>query len=168
MTQKIFTETQRFNKPGVDFVLVAILIVFGYMYVQQEILNVPLSAEPASPSGLLGGFSITLGVFLLLKSLRFKTRIDGEGIHYQLLPFHFKMKTIPWQFVESASLRTYDAIKEYGGYGFRIGFSGKGKAYIFGGQIGLQIVYEGRKLLVGTQSPQALEEALKRYKTSKN
>ena len=163
-----FQESQRFEKPAVDFILIVILIVFGYVYFQQAILGEPVGSLPASNNGLIGGFITTLVALLILKSMRLKTKIDAEGIHYRVTPFYFSYRTIPWESVEEAYLRQYDALKEYGGYGIRFGFSGKGRAYTFGGNYGLQIQYEGRKLLVGTQDANAMEAALKRYQPSFN
>lgn len=56
-----------------------------------------------------------------------------------------------WTDIESAYLRKYDALGEYGGWGFRyrLWFKCKDKAFIFNnGTKGLQIVLKnGRKLL---------------------
>ncbi|MHC4643443.1 MAG: hypothetical protein ACYS32_17515, partial [Planctomycetota bacterium] len=62
--------------------------------------------------------------------------------------------------------RTYKPILEYGGWGIRCSFTGKGKAYNVSGNKGVQLVFtNGKKLLIGSQQPDdlaaAIEEMLK-------
>ncbi|MHC4187375.1 MAG: hypothetical protein ACYSRQ_04200 [Planctomycetota bacterium] len=58
-------------------------------------------------------------------------------------------------------IRTYRPIKEYGGWGIRYGFGESGKAYNVKGNQGLQLVFEnGKRLLIGTQKPKRLLEAV--------
>ena len=56
--------------------------------------------------------------------------------------------------------RTYRPIWEYGGWGIRCSF-GKGKAYNVSGNKGVQLVFKsGKRLLIGSQRADELEEAL--------
>jgi hypothetical protein len=48
-------------------------------------------------------------------------------------------------------IRQYSAIKEYGGWGLRIGLLGKGTAYNVSGDKGLQLEFTtNKKILIGT------------------
>jgi len=94
----------------------------------------------------------------LMASLKLKTRIDNAGIHYRMVPFHWKEKTIPWEEIDSAYVRKYSAIFEYGGWGMRYGRNGQ--AFNVRGNDGIQIVRkDGKKILIGTQS----QEVATRY-----
>ena len=50
---------------------------------------------------------------------------------------------------------------EYGGWGLRYGFFGKGRALNVSGNTGLQIEFNnGKRLLIGTNKPRELKEVL--------
>ncbi|MCQ0110186.1 hypothetical protein JGC31_01235 [Zhouia sp. CL16] len=58
----------------------------------------------------------------------------------------------------------YNPIKDYGGYGWRIGFRGKGKALNIRGNKGIQIIYKNnKKLLIGTQKPELADKTITTY-----
>ncbi len=108
------------------------------------------TGQPFWTVGLgLGAMTLTMA---LLSSLKLITRIDSVGIHYRMVPFHFKVQTIPWEDVDQVHVRQYSPIVEYGGWGMRYGRSGK--AFNVRGNYGIQIVKKGgKKLLLGTQRP---------------
>lgn len=164
MTDVVFTERQHLRKIALDGVFLILMIILGYGWVQQEVFGEPFGGTPVSSNGLSGGFLLILGLFLFFRFNRFDTRIDEEGVHYKIFPFQWSYRTYAWENLNEAYLRNYDAINEYGGFGYRLGLFGKGRAFIFGGDYGLQLNYQGRKILLGTQQPEALEAALKRFK----
>ena len=94
-----------------------------------------------------------------------KTEITDEGISINLVPFFLKPKFIAWTDVSKVSVRKYAPIREYGGWGIRIGFNGM--AYNIAGDKGLQIVLNnGKKILVGTQKMEELNQFL--YEVAKD
>jgi hypothetical protein len=90
----------------------------------------------------------------MLGSLKLYTRIDSEGVHFRMTPFHFREKVIYWDEIDQIHVRQYSPIKEYGGWGIRMG--GKnGNAFNVRGNYGIQLVRKnGKKILLGTQRPQ--------------
>ena len=108
---------------------------------------------------------VTSGVLLLtllFVFLRLDTAIQKDGIYYRFLPFQLTYKKISWDRISKAFVRQYNPITEYGGWGLRIGLFGKGQAFNVSGNKGLQLVYDnGKKLLLGTQRPQEIEQVLK-------
>ncbi|RCS28324.1 hypothetical protein DUT90_01480 [Polaribacter sp. WD7] len=88
-------------------------------------------------------------------------------MHYQFFPFHFSLKTILWQDITKAYVRTYDPIGEFGGWGLKGGAlwnSGKGKAINVKGDIGIQLLLKnGKKLLIGTQKENQAQQILQKY-----
>jgi len=80
-------------------------------------------------------------------------KIDESGIHYSYWPFA-KNKTILWTSISKLYIRKYDALGEYGGWGYRnrLWFKFKDKAYIFNdNNLGLQIeLGSDRKILFST------------------
>ncbi|MBC8644094.1 hypothetical protein H9W95_08645 [Flavobacterium lindanitolerans] len=60
-------------------------------------------------------------------------------------------------------VRQYAPIAEYGGWGLRYDFMGKGKALNVSGNKGLQLKFtDNKKLLIGTNKPDELTEILKK------
>ncbi len=104
----------------------------------------------------------TLGLPILFWQMRLMTRITEEGIYVRFVPFHFKEQFFPWESIESAQVRTYSPLMEYGGWGIKYGFNGQGKVFNVAGDQGLQLVFKsGEKLLIGTQKPTEIQAAVK-------
>ena len=58
-------------------------------------------------------------------------------------------------------VREYSPIAEYGGWGLRGGFFGKGSALNVSGNKGLQLeLKNNKKILIGTNKPKELSETL--------
>lgn len=99
-------------------------------------------------------------VMILLATLELRTVITDDGIEVKFWPFGrqriFKSE------IKHAEVRKYMAIKEFGGWGYRIGPGGK--AYNMQGNHGLQLVFKnGERLMIGTQKPDELEAFIKEY-----
>ena len=158
---KVFKEEQRFTQSWL-IVLLAIglivpIILFSKEYINKEIT---LFQFLVNMVGIL--FASTL-IFIF----KLKTRIDEKGIHYQFFPIHFSLKTIHWSALEKVYIRKYDALSEYGGWGYKGGFfwnKNKGSAINVNGEYGIQLVYKnGKKLLIGTQLKNQAEQILLSY-----
>ncbi|MBN8825121.1 MULTISPECIES: hypothetical protein [unclassified Spirosoma] len=140
-----FTESQRFRQWWIWIVMVAALLI----------TTVPLVTTDAGKEPFAwGGPVITLLVMLLLYVWRLDTRIDDQGIHYQVFPV-FTWRTIPWAHITSASIATYGFV----GYGIRLGFDGW--VYNIAGNKGVRITKKGNTIItIGTQRPDELEAFL--------
>jgi hypothetical protein len=68
-------------------------------------------------------------------------------------------KTVYFEELDHFSLKEYDAIKEYGGWGLR---SKKNKkAYTVSGKHGIQLLLKnGKMILIGTQKPKSFAKAI--------
>ncbi|MFA9212415.1 MAG: hypothetical protein ACEQSR_01025 [Candidatus Methylacidiphilales bacterium] len=145
-----FTETQKVKQAWIIVLMVTVTIFAIINYVQM-----PASFSSVSP------LVVTFFADLILIALRLNTKINKEGIYFQLFPFQLKGTLITWSEIATIEVRKYSPIKEYGGWGFRYGFK-NGKAYNVSGNMGLQMVLQnGDKILIGTQKPEELETYLK-------
>jgi len=111
------------------------------------------------------GFSIAILILciLLFVVFRVKTTITQENIHVQIIPFNVYNKTIYWNEVRKVEVVTYSAIKEYGGWGYRV--RKNGKAINPSGDKGLKIHFnDGSHLLVGTRKAEEMQQYLKSIK----
>ncbi|MFY0603407.1 MAG: hypothetical protein JXQ93_05625 [Flavobacteriaceae bacterium] len=158
---RIFKEEQRFRQAWLIILLaISILIPIGLIvkeYTAKE--STMSSSELIYTILLLLVFSTPIFFFKL------KTRIDEKGIHYRFFPFHRSFKTILWVEINNISIRKYDPISEYGGWGLKGGFRRKkGKAINVSGDIGIQIELKNtKKLLIGTQKKHEAKRTLDYY-----
>lgn len=163
MTKVLFSEKQSTKPTWVWMLFLALSAIFVYTLVMQEFLNKPVGNEPASATVMWLNGGLLLLVFLLIKNMLLRVEIRDDGIYYKYSPIHRKWRMIPYTKIKSAYVRKYSAFKEYGGYGIRLGLGGKGRALNVRGNMGLQLEFVDKKsnLLLGTQKPEKLKEALK-------
>lgn len=144
-----FKETQRFTQWWLWVILIGSWIAMMYSI-----------ATVSAPTTISFFISMCFGILLpvLFWQMRLTTRISNEGIYVRFIPFHFKEQFYPWEAIESAQVRTYSPLKEYGGWGIKYGFNGQGKVYNVAGNQGLQLVFKsGEKLLIGTQKANEIQ-----------
>ena len=110
-------------------------------------------------------FSIAILILciLLFVVFRVKTTISQESIQVQIVPFNVYNKTFYWNEIRKVEVVTYSAIKEYGGWGYRV--RKNGKAINPSGDKGLKIHFKnGTHLLVGTRKVDEMQQFLKSIK----
>jgi hypothetical protein len=156
----LFSETQRFKQWWLWLLLIfsAVTPFFGLYH---ELQKPEPFADAATSTGLVLALLVMVPLVALFMLLRLETRITEGGIAVKLFPIHLKFRQYPWPEIEQIYVRQYSPITEFGGWGWRYGFGGK--AYNVAGDQGIQIVFKsGKKLLIGTQKPEAAAEALKK------
>lgn len=105
----------------------------------------------------LAAIAITILCMLPILLLRLITRVQDGVLSVRLFPF--PTRHIPIEEIESAEVRTYRPLIEYGGWGIRWGMSGK--AYNAQGNRGVQLVLRGgSRVLIGSQRPEDLLKAI--------
>lgn len=160
---KIFKEEQRFTQLWVILlILVSCLVPLGIIL--GTYIKNPNSYSVGELIFIIGIILLASGIIFLFK---LTTKIDELGIHYKFFPFHLKLKTIKWNDISNAYVRTYDAITEYGGWGLKGGAlwnKSKGTAINVSGDIGIQLeLKNGKKLLIGTQKKEQAKSTLENY-----
>jgi hypothetical protein len=140
--EAVFEEVQHFSQiwlwvlMGIELVIILIAFI--------------TSGQPLWTAAMgLGAVTLTMAI---LSSLKLYSRIDADGVHFRMTPFHFREQKIPWEDVDQIHVRKYSPIMEYGGWGIRMGINKK--AYNVRGNYGIQIVKKnGNRVLIGTQRP---------------
>ncbi|MFD1293611.1 hypothetical protein ACFQ5N_07165 [Lutibacter holmesii] len=160
---KVFTEQQKFTQPLVIIALSIALLVSLFLTFKDW--NIIVTGNLSDKFKTLSGLLIVLLVIALFINLKLKTRIDERGIYYQFFPAHIAFKFIDWKDISSCTIRKYDPISEYGGWGIKINlFKNKETAFTTKGTIGLQLeLTNGKKILIGTQKKEALQRTLESY-----
>ena len=70
--------------------------------------------------------------------------------------------------IEKFEVRTFNAVREYGGYGLKRRRK-YGQSYTISGNVGLQLYFRnGKKLLIGTQKKQAIKYAMEKLMREEN
>ncbi|MBN2682434.1 MAG: hypothetical protein JXR58_07985 [Bacteroidales bacterium] len=165
MIANIFKESQKFTQIWIWVIVIGIFLLNIYAIIQQIVYKIPFGNNPAPDNMLFVILLLPVLLILLFLFNKLETIIDETGIHYRYLPFHQKIKTIEFKDVKSVYVRDYNAIKEYGGWGLRIGFrKDSGRAFNVKSNHGIQIeLNNGKKILIGTQKPLEAEEAINTF-----
>lgn len=148
-----FGENQRFSQWWLWLLLMVVI-----SNLVREFINGTAEEKDAL---FFSALTLTL-TSVLFGIMKLETTIDINGISVRFFPFHLKKKHFNWDQLENCYLRSYKPIMEYGGWGIRKTFSGKGTAYNVKGKVGLQLVFKnGDRLLIGTQKAEEMNEVLK-------
>ncbi len=147
--------------------LVGISGMFLWGMYTQLINGIPWGDKPMSDMGLLivGGSSILLmiGLTVFISLHKLTLEIDREAFYVKFNPYFKEPKVFRKAELQSATVRKYQPIMEFGGWGLRIGLK-KSKAYNITGNYGLQLVFtDGSKLLIGTRNEKELEAAVEKF-----
>jgi hypothetical protein len=163
-TEILFSETQRFKQWWLWILLMGINALMLYAVFVQVVNGNTFGDKPASNTQLLIGAGLSLLITFFVLSFHLDTQIKNEGIYVRLFPLQISYRFFPWDSLLKCYVRKYDPIREYGGWGFRLGLFGRGPAYNISGDEGLQLEFtNGKKLLIGTQKPAELSEAINNY-----
>lgn len=159
MSQRIFYESQRFNQWWIYLIMI---VIFAFMLYD---LVIELSNDGANVASNSFGFFVLAGVAFLLNKMVLKTKIDESGIHIRFWPFYIKEKTFDWENIARIEVKKYSPLADFGGWGYRIGFGGKGKALNVKGNMGIQLqLKNGNKILIGTQKAEEVEQIIELYR----
>ena len=156
----IFREVQKLRQWWVWGIVLFVGAMAWYGGIQQIVLKKPFGSHPA-PDAVMIMLWVIFGVLfpVFFISLKLVTEVRSDGLHIQFFPLLFHTQKIAFEEIESFEIRTYSALKEYGGYGIRYGKNGK--AYNISGSRGVQFqLHDGKGLLLGTQKPEELAAAL--------
>jgi hypothetical protein len=154
-----YVEVQKFNQQWINVILYIVLIAdfivtFLFLFNKQIVFIsfIPLIAA--------------LAVFILFKIMSLTVSIDMNKVEYNFKPFHIRNQIIDKRDIESAKVIKYAPISDYGGWGIRHSFK-NGRALTVRGKYGLQLTFKtGKRLLLGTQQPEALQSFLTAYPLS--
>ena len=164
--EAVFHEIQQFRQRWLWtfllFTSLLIVILFGYGMIKQLAFghvwgNRPMSNTTLAIVGMVV-IIFVVGLMYLFYTMKLITEVRDDDLLVQFFPL--SRQVISLESVSYCEVRTYNPIKEYGGWGIRYGKSGK--AYNVSGNRGVQLeFYSGKPLLIGSQKPEALERAIK-------
>lgn len=156
-----FHEEQRYRQKWLWAIIlvpdVFLVSLFGYGMARQLFFGRPWGTRPMSDTALFlvgsGLIIFVLALTYLFYCTRLVTEVRDDGISIRFIPFI--KKVIAFDTIKTCRARTYNPIREYGGWGIRYGKSGR--AYNVIGNRGVQLEFhEGKPLLIGSQFPEDL------------
>jgi hypothetical protein len=172
MEKIIFQEEQKSNLVWLTIVLIislfSVVAPFAYGVYSQEVLHKPFGDNPVSTGtliaiGLIAVIIIAVVNWIIIK-MRLKIKITSEALWVSYPPLA-RWKKITPEMIQRYEIRTYNAIREFGGHGLKKTRK-YGASYTISGNVGLQLYFVGgKKFLIGTQKKQALEYAMHKLMT---
>ena len=106
------------------------------------------------------GILLPVAVAVLFFMLKMETEVRADGLYVRFFPLHIQYKKFGSEDLSEYYARVYRPILEYGGWGIRCGFKGA-RAYNVSGNKGVQLILQnGKRLLIGSQKPDELVEAI--------
>jgi hypothetical protein len=152
-----YYEIQKFNKWWMKLILALPLGIFIIGMVLGK-----TQSEQGTP--MLITAVVVLFISVLFYFTKLETRLDESGVTIRFFPFQRVYYYVRWDEITDVSVRKYNPIMEYGGWGLRYSFK-NGKAYNISGNQGLQLVLKsGKKFLIGTQKSAELQQYLGQLK----
>lgn len=167
MSRVNFKEEQKFRQIWIWMLLLALSGIWIWQLVQQVFMGIPFGNNPSSDLGVILTGLFPLLTIILFRLLTLETIINEEGVQYRFRPFQRKPKVIKAEDILRYEVKKYSPLKDYGGWGIRLGSFNKGKAYNVNGNMGVLFEFKnGKKFLLGTQKPSEIRSALERLMKS--
>lgn len=156
----LYREAQRFRQLWLWVIVLAISLLAVYGFIKQVIMGEPFGNNPAPDAIIIVILVIFgLGLPILFYVMNLTTEVRKDGLYIRFFPVHLSFRRIAPGNLVKYEVLTYSPIREYGGWGIRYG--SKGKAYNVSGNRGVQLqLSDGNRLLIGSQKPEQLVEAL--------
>lgn len=158
MKKVLYIETQQFRQLWLWTLFLGILI-FPFWEIISDLNNSNENSTNIFGWIFIGAMSLFLWFFFKIK---LTTIISEQEISIRFNFFHRKSKIITWNEIQKAEIITYNPIMDYGGWGIKYGGLNS-IAYNVSGNQGLQLYLKnGKKILIGTQKPEELQNIIKK------
>lgn len=157
-----FREVQKFRQWWVWLLIYGGAALPWYGFVQQIIFGRPWGTNPA-PDWMMWliWLLIGIGMPIFFHSLRLFVEVRDDHIFVRYVPF--TSRKFPFAEINSYEVRTYQPIKEYGGWGIK-GWSDKRISYSVSGNRGVELeFYDGQKIMIGSQRADELGRAIAQF-----
>ncbi|TDX00387.1 hypothetical protein [Dinghuibacter silviterrae] len=148
-------EQQRFNQKWILLLEIALAAVGT---------AIAIAAIASKVTGILPAVSpllAILGIIALFRTMKLEIEIQNDFIRFRFFPLRIRWKIIPKADIRQIAVVKYNPIKDYGGWGIRIG--SKGWAYTVKGNDGISILLaSGKHILIGTAKPKEVSAFLEK------
>jgi hypothetical protein len=155
----VFSERQKFKQWWLWLILIGLNGLFVFGVFTQIIAGGKFSNLSATDVVLLVVTAFMFLLNILFFNFRLETRIQTDGVYVRFFPFHGTFRHYSWDKIDKSYIRKYSPVREYGGWGIRVG--SEGDAFNISGNQGLQLEFNDHKrLLIGTNKAEELTAVL--------
>jgi hypothetical protein len=160
MEKTYIEEIQSFGWLGIAPGIIAVM--FGIFCFFQIVLKRQIGNHPAPNWLLILIFVLTATLAMVFSLQRLRTSITDQAIYVSFGIFASK-KVIPLSNIKSISVRKYDGMKEFSGWGVKA--NANEQSYTVSGDNGVEIELnsEGKKILIGTDKPNEMLSVIDKY-----
>ncbi|GAA0199151.1 hypothetical protein GCM10009123_03100 [Kangiella japonica] len=157
-----YQETQAMMPPTVIKLVVLMLFIvmglFGYMYIAQEFLELPVGENALPPSWALVIFILTALLTYYVSNLKINIKVDDNELVLSLGVVG--KRAYPLNKIRTVKKYEGNPAKDFLGYGYRVGLNRLG--YIGRAQDAVSITFEHlkRDLIITTKDIEALSHSL--------
>ncbi len=160
MTTPRFHERQRLTQWWVRGVLIGLVVLALWAFVQQVVLGRPFGTNPAPDAAVWVLTPLVVAFAAGLQWLHLDVTVDERSLRVRVFPF--VRREIPLARVRGAEATAYRPIRDYWGWGVRYA-PGRGWCYTMSGDRGVRIeLDDGKTILVGSRRADELAAALSR------
>jgi len=159
--QPFFQEVQSFRLKRPRILLAIPPVSMLLLLIWQVILGHPWGRQPLSNASVVGWTIFLWLVYLRLVTVRLVTEVRPGEVSVAMRGF-WRERHIPLTEIKAAQAVTYDAARDWGGYGIRT--TRRGQAYIAGGNRGVRLkLAKGGMILIGSERPEEMVLAINRH-----
>ncbi len=155
----LFREEQKFNQLWLWLIVLGTTGMMWYGFIQQIIFDQPFGTNPTS-NWLMWFLWLLIGIGLPLLVYNLKLIVEVSPDHISIRFVPFVSRTILYKEIKRFQARSYNPVREYGGWGIK-GWSRKRMAYNVSGNQGVELeFYTGQSLMIGSQKYEELAQAI--------
>jgi len=159
--QLLFHEVQRFRLKRPRILLAIPPVAMLMLLIWQVILGHPWGRQPMSNGSVIGWTIFLWLVYFRLVTVRLVTEVRPSELSVAMRGL-WRKRRIALSEIQAARAVTYDAARDWGGYGIRS--TRRGHAYIAGGNRGVCLqLAKGGTILIGSERPKELVSAINRH-----
>lgn len=162
-TEIIYREEQKFAAwlRWLVYLSMILAILLSIFALRQEFFKQSSTETHEIILAAIVGIGVPIAVAALFLFLKLETVVRSDGMYVRFSPFHIRFKRFAPEDLNEYYARQYRPVLEYGGWGIRYSLR-YGKAYNASGNEGVQLIFkDGRKLLIGSQRAEELEQAIR-------
>ncbi|MDN5200903.1 hypothetical protein QQ008_06010 [Fulvivirgaceae bacterium BMA10] len=159
MSRVLFSEKQKFTQAWLIGIMILVDLLFLSIVVPKTLGQTDSGNDPVIMIFII--LPVMFLVNYLIFSAKLETEIKDGTFNYRFFPFIRSWRSIHRSEIAQYEVRQFSPLRDFGGYGYRIDFTGKGRIFNVKGRSGLKLIFSnGRKILFGTQMPKELKIAM--------
>ncbi|ELR69231.1 hypothetical protein C900_05302 [Fulvivirga imtechensis AK7] len=165
-----FKETQKLNQVWLWVLLMAVttavVSLLSYLLYMQLYQDEPIGRRSLSDNQLILLCTTVLVIMTIIDwtilSGKLEVEVTSTAVRYRFFPFIPGWKILKRKDIANYEVRKFNLLKDFGGRGYK-SKPGSGKAISVKGNKGLQLTLKnGKILLLGTQKPREIKQAMDR------